>query len=769
MFDMCTDVESFCNHLPIPIIIFDKNMEIIKCNEEIYNLSHIKSDCIHEGIKGWLIDDLNLFKQNMKQRAVFEKKLETNNHFQYFKVQCKKILDENAQLKSIVVILNDITAYKKTEIEMKEKNERLYSAFKNMPIVMDAIDEKGNIILWNKECERVIGYDQEVMKNNRKIWEKLYQNEEYKQKIMKEISVGNYNFRDVEYDIACKDGSIKTISGFNISKEFSIDSWCSWAFGVDVIHGKNIEEKLRKKINELDKIFEVLPDLYFRIDAKWNILDCKSSRHLDFNINPKEYIGKTIINAVPKDIKLFTYKTINEALNINALVEKELSIKRNGQIKYYESRVIPLATEEIIIIIRDVSKRKIAQENLKDSEIRYRNFFNICPDFIYIVDMKNHVIMDANPAFIRKFLIDKKDIGHVKITDFVADESVDILRKAEFKLLKGEAIVGIQFIAKNIRGNTFQIESNCVPIMKDGIVEKILCCTRDISERTKIREIKKKEKENRKLLNAAKAYEKLRTEFFANISHEFRTPINVILGAIQLTDTYLKDMNGSKDCEKITKMNKSIKQNCYRLIRLVNNLIDITRIDSGFLQLNLRNCDIVKIVKDITDSVDPFIAVKNLKLTFHADMDKKIIACDPDKIERMILNLLSNAIKFTKEGDKIAVCIKNTEASVMVSVKDSGIGIKEEHLKIIFERFRQVNKSFIREHEGSGIGLSLVKNLVEMHGGSIGVNSTYKEGTEFIIKLPNKRIKAPNNICDCNTMHSEKVEKVFIEFSDIYF
>lgn len=769
MFDVCMDVESFFNALPIPIIIFDKDIEIININERVYRLDPIKINCIGETIKTWLLDDLNDFKEEETKEISFEKSLEIRKDTQYFKVQCKKICDKYLNLKNIIVILNDITSYKKTEITIKKKKRQFCSMLQNMPIMMDVMDEENNIILWNKECERVTGYLKDDIVNNDSIWEKLYPDKDYREKVIKPIKEKDCDFRDLEYDLVCKDGSIKTVSWFNISKRFPIDGWYSWAFGIDMTNRKNTEYRLRKKTEELKKIFEALPDMYCRIDKKGNILDCRSSNNSDFNINTKECIGDSIINLVPKDAKLFFHKTINKVLKTNTLIEKEFFINKNGERKFYESRVIPLTKDEIIMIIRDISKRKIAQEALKDSEIRYRTFFNICPELIYLIDMTSNIITDANPAFLRKFLIDRNDIGRVKITDFVDAYSLENFQKLKLKLLNRQGSTGIHFIVKDIKGNTFPVEVNCVPIIKDGIVEKILCCARDISEREKIVEIKKNAQKNKKLLNEAKQYEKLRTEFFANISHEFRTPINVILGAIQLMGMYLKDMYPSKELGKTIKMNKSIKQNCYRLIRLVNNLIDITRIDSEFLQLNLKNCDIVKIIKDITDSVYTFVDVKDLNLVFNSDVDELIIACDPDKIERILLNLLSNAIKFTKEGDKIVVGIKNEEDGVIISVKDSGIGIKKENLKIIFERFRQVDKSFIRDHEGSGIGLSLVKMLVEMHGGTIDVNSIYKKGSEFIIKLPNRIIKNQNNIIDCKTIESDKVEKVAIEFSDIYF
>ena len=201
-----------------------------------------------------------------------------------------------------------------------------------------------------------------------------------------------------------------------------------------------------------------------------------------------------------------------------------------------------------------------------------------------------------------------------------------------------------------------------------------------------------------------------------------------------------------------------MKQNCYRLLRLINNLIDISKIDSGFLNPNLKNYNIVSVVEDITLSVAEYIQDKGVEVIFDTNVEEKIIACDPDNIERIILNLLSNAVKFTNAGDQITVEVMDNEDYIEISVKDTGIGIPEDKLKVIFERFRQVDNSLSRSHEGSGIGLSLVKALVDMHDGSINVNSNLGEGTEFIIKLPARKTDESNDV-EKNMIYQDNIRK----------
>jgi signal transduction histidine kinase len=276
--------------------------------------------------------------------------------------------------------------------------------------------------------------------------------------------------------------------------------------------------------------------------------------------------------------------------------------------------------------------------------------------------------------------------------------------------------------------------------------------------------------EKERILNEATEYEKLRTAFFANISHELRTPLTVIFSAEQMLALLLKDVKLDGRQSEARQYMHIIKQNCYRLIRLIANLIDITKIDAGYFQINFSNCDIVRIVEDITLSVAKYIECKNLSLIFDTEVEEKIISCDLDKIERIMLNLLSNAVKFTPEGGGIYVNMYEKEDRIVISVKDTGIGIPPEMQNTIFDRFVQVDKTTSRNNEGSGIGLSLVKSLVEMHGGNISLTSESGKGSEFIIELLDRTEECEAAIDKCTEIKgSDNIERINIEFSDIYF
>nr|WP_274601624.1 HAMP domain-containing sensor histidine kinase [Clostridium rhizosphaerae] len=184
----------------------------------------------------------------------------------------------------------------------------------------------------------------------------------------------------------------------------------------------------------------------------------------------------------------------------------------------------------------------------------------------------------------------------------------------------------------------------------------------------------------------------------------------------------------------------------------------------------MNSYNIVEIIENITLSVVPYAEQKGIEVIFDTDFEEKFITCDEEKIERILLNLLSNSIKFTPTGGNIKVNIGESEDSIRISVRDTGSGIPEDKLEVIFERFRQVDEVLTKRAEGSGIGLALVKALVEISGGKISVWSKIGEGSEFLIELPKKISNYSTDIVFTNISNLEenKKEKINIELSDIY-
>lgn len=239
---------------------------------------------------------------------------------------------------------------------------------------------------------------------------------------------------------------------------------------------------------------------------------------------------------------------------------------------------------------------------------------------------------------------------------------------------------------------------------------------------------------NKKLYDIAKEREQLKTDFIVNMSHELRTPLNIISSASTLLE--MKVNKGEEvENEYILDKVERINQNSNRLRRLINNLIDITKFDSGFYECRCKNENIVYVVEDIVFASVDYANEKDIEILFDTDAEEIITSIDKEKIERVILNLLSNAIKFTNENGKIEVHIKHDDKFVYISIKDNGIGIPKEKIEQIFHRFYQVDSILSRKNEGSGIGLCIVDEIIKMHNGKVEIYSEENKGTTFEIIL----------------------------------
>ncbi|MCR8743809.1 ATP-binding protein [Romboutsia lituseburensis] len=489
-----------------------------------------------------------------------------------------------------------------------------------------------------------------------------------------------------------------------------------------------------KKTIELES--KIVEDTF--LDEDVIIIFSDNVNVINFNENIE---NTTIENSIKKEINE-TAKCIERLNKLLDNLEKDQDITK--LIKVQDLK------KGIEVMLGEIYKSKLIK---KDFEL----LLGISVDLVGSMAI-NGQIKTSTIAWSKCLGWDEKELLNFNILDIIHEKDKDSFMNILISSDEEVKTVENKIKCKN---NTYKCFRWRIKLIKER--ETFTFTIRDITKDVE-------EQEKRKQLEDAVALESIKNEFFANMSHEFKTPLNIILGTMQLlTKNYSNNnivCNNNFDLEKYLKL---IKQNSYRLLRLVNNLIDMTRIDNGYYEVRLGNHDIVKIVEDITLSVAQYIEGNGINLIFDTNYEEYIVACDPEKIERILLNLLSNSIKYTKQGGYIHVNLNIDKHNINISVKDNGEGIVEEKLPIIFNRFVQGNHILARPCEGSGIGLSLVKSLVEMHDGNIDVKSKVGLGTEFQFHIPNKKIDSDKykSIIDAST-EGNKIEKCNIEFSDIY-
>ena len=425
--------------------------------------------------------------------------------------------------------------------------------------------------------------------------------------------------------------------------------------------------------------------------------------------------------------------------------------------KYNQDTLFEEIAYKIAMLIKNYrlsQELKLENQKRKESEEELSLYLDVSVDLKATLNIHGCIIK-ANDSWEKVLGWSKAEIKAMHYSDLIHPDDISIL---EFLydpnyIVEEIKYLTIRFLCKD---NSYKWIELSAKYVKDKNV--FIFTGIDVTKRKEVEEEKKKLEETIQL-------ESIRNEFFGNISHEFKTPLNIILGIVQLIDKNIELDNITK--ENLIRHVDIMKQNSYRLLRLVNNLIDISRIDIGYYNLQPSNYNIVKVIEDITLSIAEYVKHKKINLIFNTDVEEITLACDPDKIERVMLNLLSNAIKYTDDNGDIYVSLNKVNEDVVVSVKDSGVGIPNDKLELIFDRFGQANDILSRRCEGSGIGLSIVKSIVEMHGGKIEVFSEIGKGSEFVFNIPIKILEEENVILTCDNKDYH-VEKCNIEFSDIY-
>ena len=469
-----------------------------------------------------------------------------------------------------------------------------------------------------------------------------------------------------------------------------------------------------------------------------------SYKELSGNANIDIY-GLTDFDLYGAEIGSKYFEATKEFIDSKQTYTKE-NCNLNNNV-YLLNKYSILSDDEVVGVIGVLETIEGKLERISDGGV-IAEILNNSSEHIVFKDV-NGIYLDCNDSFLKDLNVKREDIigkanCNVKALSSINDSSI----KTDLAVInEKKRIIYTQEI--NIDEQVKEFEIIKEPFLDSyGNVAGVIATGRDVSHRREI--------------------EKLQQEFFANISHELRTPLNLIFGSLQLIKSVEKEV-----LEKRNSLNKYIDiidQNSKRLLKLVDNLIESTRMKCGYYEYNPKNYDIVSFVENISMSVADFAKQNNIDLIFDTDVEEKIMAFDLEKLERIMLNLLSNSIKYNKAQGQIEVLLNDCNNTFVITVKDTGVGIPSDKLMYIFERFRQVENRFNKSTEGSGIGLSLVKDLIEIQGGTIEVKSELGVGSEFIIKLPVKILSDDSNIDKVyfNNDYHDLVKRMNIEFSDIY-
>lgn len=537
----------------------------------------------------------------------------------------------------------------------------------------------------------------------------------------------------------------------------------------DVLRRKLVEEQKQN----LEAIIENMSDGLFMLDMEYNMVALNSvARYLHFEHESMKFVDSLAINDYYDfDGNKLTFDN-HPALRI--LKGEKLDCFRYSVQKSHITHYLSLSGSPVydeygnitkaLICIRDITnqvkKEKIIRRQ-KEEHLFIKAQYEILNRIIKNLDFgvmrcsySNLKIIDFNYKalhYLKQISHEVQPLSDIRgmiLTDVLSYQEPEF-EKSLMDMKNSESLGSVQTVMAGTE-KTYRIIAQPLYGINREITE-IIFIFHDITDCVKSTE---------EMKSALKAQD----EVFANASHELKTPLSVIYSANQMMDMYLK--SDLHNMDKFSDYNNIIKQNCFRLTRLVNNITDLTKCRSGYQDFVISNENIVEVVKNITLMAAEYFKSKGILIKFETDAEEKTIACDADKIERIVLNLISNSIKFSGNKDVIVVGFRDMGDNVVINVSDNGIGIDSKHIDCIFERYYQADKSISRNAEGSGIGLPLVKEFVELHGGQIYVESEVGKGSIFTVKIPVKVEEDETDFVHSTAVN--KIDMIEIEFSDIY-
>ncbi|MCP4138183.1 MAG: PAS domain S-box protein [bacterium] len=588
--------------------------------------------------------------------------------------------------------------------------------------IVYSYNQEGRILYMNPGGIELLGYTKEEITNINylNIVPPEYRETELEFFNLERDLLVNELYREIP--LIGKDGSIIWFGNNVHVSEEKTGSLVIYCIARDITIMKTLEKNMRNSETKYRSIIEKSDKGYYELDLNRNITYCNdavcnitgyTARELKGS-NFQQYVSAETAREIEEKYRSNTSGNVFDCEIIRKDNEKRYA-EVSYQVKFDKNGNFAGACS----ILMDITERKNVETILRQSEEKYRTILEKMNEGYCETDLQGNITF-FNSAF---------------VTQFMTKESSQEIRKIFSNILplkNREMLFEYDLTQRN--GTMRHIEASMDQVRNEhGALTGYRILNRDITKKKK----------------AEDARQELKNRFFANISHEIRTPLTLILTPVESV------LQGNSHKEIKKDFFEGLRKNGLILMDLINNILDFSRIEAGRMGMKLQKINILSIIKKYIDYVIQTAKIKNISIVIsHEHETVENLFFDLDKIERVLMNLFSNSLKFTRKGGEIKIRVSDDESYCYINFEDTGIGIPEDKINTVFDRFSTADTSSTRKNEGTGIGLSLVKELIEMHGGSISVTSrSIKEypddhGSKFTITLlkGEKHFQSMNNI-----------------------
>ena len=605
----------------------------------------------------------------------------------------------------------------KGEEKLKETKDYLDNIITSSVDVIAVVDMEGMVRSWNKAAEDDMGYSAEevIGTSNKKFFADPEEAEKIMRIVQREGGLKNYRTTVLNKDkkpvhVSMSAALLKDKDGVPIG---------TVRVSRDITKEVGLEEKIKEERDNLNLILESMDDGVYIVSKYYKV----------------EFMNKVLIDAFGYHVGDVCHKVFHnrddpcpQCKNIEVMKGKtvrwEWDSRRNN--KTYDLFETPLknikGTISKLTIFRDISERKRMEDELRDAEERYRVIFEHTLTALCVIE-HGEVVTLANKEFETLSGYSREEIEGKKWIDFIADEDMGRVQNYCEERRKGEAPACCEFKFTSCNGEIKQV---------NAWIEPIPGANRCIASLLDITELKRKGDELRETCEKLKELDKMKREFLNVAYHEMRSPLAPIVGYASMLER----------CELSGKGKKYlyiIEQSARELEEMINRMLELARIDSKKIELSLEGLYIPEVVAEVVKGIEP--EAKEKKQVISTVVPEVKIQADKQKMVAIFYNLISNAIRYTQEGGRIDIMVEDREkeGNIRVCIADTGIGIPEEHLPKIFERFYMVDTSLTRKSGSLGLGLSIVKEYVKLHGGKVWATSEFGKGSKFFFIMPKRQ------------------------------